>query len=87
VIEDIVGRHLANIERSGLDPRTHALVRLASLITLGAPTASFTWQVALAREAGASDDEISGVLVAVAPTAGMPRVVAAAPAVAEALAG
>jgi alkylhydroperoxidase/carboxymuconolactone decarboxylase family protein YurZ len=42
--------------------------------------------VSLAREAGASDDEIAGVLIAVGPTAGMPRVVAAAPLVAQALA-
>ena len=86
-VEAIVGRHLENIQESGLDPRTHALVRLSSLITLGAPSASFAWQVALAREAGATDDEIAGVLVAVAPTAGLPRVVAAAPEIAAALAG
>ena len=70
LIERIVGRHLENIEESGLDPRIHALVRIASLITVGAPAASYDFQVALAREAGASDDEIAGVLVAVTQTAG-----------------
>lgn len=79
LIEAIIGSQLQNIESSGLDPRTHALVRLASLVSVGAPAASFDWQVALAREAGVSDDDIAGVLVAVAPTAGFPRVVAAAP--------
>jgi alkylhydroperoxidase/carboxymuconolactone decarboxylase family protein YurZ len=86
LIERIVGRHLENIEESGLDPKTHALVRIASLVTVGAPLASFAWQVSMAREAGASDDEIGGVLVAVAPTAGLPRVVTAAPHVGEVLA-
>ena len=85
-IEAIVGRHLENIQESGLDPRTHALVRLSSLITLGAPAASFGWQVALAREAGASIEDIAGVLVAVTPTAGTPRIVAAAAEIAAALA-
>jgi|SRR5215207_6111672 len=85
LMERIVGRQVENIEESGLDPRTHALVRIASLVAVGAPAASFAWQVALAREAGASDDEIAGVLVAVSPTAGLPRVVAAAPHVAAAL--
>ena len=86
LIERLVGRHLENIAESRLDPRIHALVRIASLITVGAPAASYDFQVALAREAGASDDEIAGVLVAVTQTAGLPRVVAAAPLVAAALA-
>jgi 4-carboxymuconolactone decarboxylase len=85
LIERLVGRQIENIEESGLDPRTHALVRIASLVAVGAPSASFAWQVALAREAGASDDEIAGVLLAVAPTVGLPLVVAASPHVAAAL--
>ncbi|HKH18038.1 MAG TPA: carboxymuconolactone decarboxylase family protein [Solirubrobacteraceae bacterium] len=85
LIERVIGRQVENIEESGLDPRTHALVRIASLVSVGAPSASFAWQVSLAREAGVSDDEIAGVLVAVGPTAGMPRVVAAAPHVAAAM--
>ena len=87
LVERLVGRHLENIEESGLEPRIHALVRLGSLVAVGAPAASFDFQVAMAREAGASDDEIAGVLIAVTQTAGLPRVVAAAPLVAEALAG
>jgi len=86
LVERLIGRQLQNIEESGLDPKLHSLVRLASLVTLGAPAASFAWQVSLALESGASADEISGVLVAVTPTAGLPRVVAAAPEVAAALA-
>jgi 4-carboxymuconolactone decarboxylase len=86
LVEGLIGLQLQNIENSGLDPRTHALVRLASLITLGAPSASFAWQVSLARESGVTADEIAGVLVAVAPTAGLPRVVAAAPEIKAALA-
>ena len=86
LVQGLIGLQIQNIENSGLDPRTHALVRIASLITLGAPPASFAWQVSLAREAGATADEIAGVLVAVAPTAGLPRVVAAAPEIKKALA-
>jgi 4-carboxymuconolactone decarboxylase len=85
LIEGLIGAQLQNIENSGLDPKTHALVRIASLISIGAPAASFAWQVSLARECGATADEITGVLVAVTPTAGLPRAVAAAPQIAEAL--
>jgi 4-carboxymuconolactone decarboxylase len=86
LMQGLVGLQIHNIESSGLDPRTHALVRIASLIALGAPSASYAWQVSLALESGATVDEIAGVLVAVAPTAGLPRVVAAAPEIKRALA-
>jgi alkylhydroperoxidase/carboxymuconolactone decarboxylase family protein YurZ len=85
LIEGLIGAQLDNIKSSGLDPKTHALVRIASLITIGAPAASFAWQVSLARECGTTADEITGVLVAVTPTAGLPRSVAAAPQIADAL--
>jgi 4-carboxymuconolactone decarboxylase len=66
-------------ERSGLDPRTFALVKIAALISLDAPPASYLWQVGNAVDAGATPEELVGVLRAVAPQVGLPRVVAAAP--------
>jgi len=85
LMEAVIGAQIQNIENSGLDPKTHALVRIASLISVGAPAASFAWQVSLARESGATADEIVGVLVAVALTAGLPRAVAAAPQIVDVL--
>ena len=64
---------------SGLDEKTFALVKIATLIALDAPPASFAWQVADAVEAGVTPEEIVGVLRAVAPQVGGPRVIAAAP--------
>jgi 4-carboxymuconolactone decarboxylase len=69
----------------GLDPKTEALVRLGALLSADAATASLRWDVELAGAAGATDEEIFGVLVAVAPTVGFARVVAAAPRLALAL--
>jgi alkylhydroperoxidase/carboxymuconolactone decarboxylase family protein YurZ len=66
-------------ERSGLDPRAFALVKIAALIALDAPPASFLWQVGNAIDAGATPAELMGVLRAVAPQVGLPRIVAAAP--------
>ena len=43
------------------------------------------WSAGRALAAGASEDEIAGVLLAIAPVAGLGRVVAAAPEVAIAL--
>jgi 4-carboxymuconolactone decarboxylase len=65
--------------RSGLDPRGYSLVKLAALIALDAPPASYVWQVANALDAGATPADILGVLIAVAPQVGGPRIVAAAP--------
>ena len=65
--------------RSGLDARSYALVKLAALIALDAPPASYLWQVSNALEAGATPEDLIGVLIAVAPQVGGPRLVAAAP--------
>jgi alkylhydroperoxidase/carboxymuconolactone decarboxylase family protein YurZ len=66
-------------ERSGLTTRTYALVKIAALIALDAPPASYLWQIATAIEEGVSPADILGVLVAIAPQVGGPKIVAAAP--------
>src|SRR3954447_10735967 len=71
--------------QSGLDQRTFALTKIAALIALDAPPASYAWQIPNALAGGASADDILGVLKAVAPQVGGPRVVAAAPEIMVAL--
>jgi alkylhydroperoxidase/carboxymuconolactone decarboxylase family protein YurZ len=66
-------------QKSGLDPRSYALVKIAALIALDAPPASFQWQVQTAVASGCTAKDILGVLFAIAPQVGGPRVVAAAP--------
>jgi 4-carboxymuconolactone decarboxylase len=65
--------------RSGLDARSFALVKIAALIALDAPPASYTWQVANALEAGVTPEDLFGVLLAILPQIGGPKAVAAAP--------
>ena len=72
-------------ERSGLDPHSFALVKIAALIALDSPPASYLWQVSNALDAGVTPGEIFGVLRAVAPQVGGPRAVAAAPEIMVAL--
>jgi 4-carboxymuconolactone decarboxylase len=79
ILEQAVGLREINREGSGLDPRTFALVKIAVLIALDAPPASYTWQVGNALADGVSPEDILGVLRAVAPQVGGPKVVAAAP--------
>ena len=71
--------------KSGLDSRSFALVKIAALIAVDAPPASYIWQVANALAEGATPEDIRGVLIAVAPQVGGPRVVAAAPEIMVAL--
>lgn len=72
-------------ERTGLDPRCFALVKIAALIAMDSPPASYLWQVSNALEAGATPNDILGVLRAIAPQVGGPRAVAAAPEIMVAL--
>jgi 4-carboxymuconolactone decarboxylase len=74
-----------NIEASGLDARTYALSNLAVLIATRAEAPSFVLHVARALAAGATPDEILGVMTAVAPNVGLPKIVDAAPRIAAAL--
>ena len=64
---------------SGLDPRSFAMVKIAALVAVDAPPASYLWQVNEALAAGVTAREILGVMTAIAPQVGVPRVVAAAP--------
>jgi 4-carboxymuconolactone decarboxylase len=78
-VEDQAGLKLGLSQISALDPKTAALLQLAASVAIGAPGVSLEWSTGLALAAGASEDEIAEVLLAIAPVAGLGRVVAAAP--------
>jgi 4-carboxymuconolactone decarboxylase len=77
-IENAVGLREAALEVTGLSPATFALVKIAALIALDAPPASYAWQIANALEEGVTPEDIVGTLFAVAPQVGGPRAIAAA---------
>jgi 4-carboxymuconolactone decarboxylase len=79
ILENAVGLREAHLGSTGLDARTFALVKIAALIALDAPPASYAWQVTNALAEGVTPEDLLGVLRAVAPQVGGPRVVAAAP--------
>jgi alkylhydroperoxidase/carboxymuconolactone decarboxylase family protein YurZ len=84
-LEAALGASLRGGQCVGLDGKTQALTRLAALIAMDSAPASYQWSVALAHAAGATDEEIVAVLVAVGPIVGAARVNAAAPEVAVAI--
>jgi alkylhydroperoxidase/carboxymuconolactone decarboxylase family protein YurZ len=79
VLEKAIGLRELNLEGSGLDSRTFALVKIAALVALDAPPASYAWQIGNALAEGVTPEEMLGVLRAVAPQVGGPKVIAAAP--------
>lgn len=68
-----------------LKPKVDLLVRLGALLALGASTTSLRATVERAIAAGATEAEIVGVLIAVAPAVGLARIVSTAPQLALAI--
>ena len=85
VIASILELGLETQDASAMDAKTHALVRLAALIVVDAAPPTYQWATEGALSAGASDEEIIGTLITVAPVVGAARVVSAAPEIAIAL--
>ena len=85
VLEQAVDIREAQQESSGLDPITFGLVKVAALVALDSPPASYMWQIANALDAGATPADILGVLRAVAPQVGGPKIISAAPEIMMAL--
>ncbi len=75
----LIASEAANLVESGLDPKTHALVRIGALVAVDAPAPSYLEAVDTARASGASDREIVGCLLAVLPELGATRAISAAP--------
>ena len=74
-----------SLEASTLDAQTLMLARVAALIAVDAPPASYLMNLGAASEVGITADQVRGVLLAVAPIVGTVRVVAAAGNIARAL--
>ena len=85
VLKEAVDIREAEQQSSGLDPATFGLVKIGALIALDSPPASYLWQIANVLDAGATPAQVLGVLRAVAPQVGGPRIVAAAPEIMVAL--
>jgi hypothetical protein len=66
-----------SLEATSLDPASIMSVRLAALVATGASPASYALNLAAAGEVGLDADDVRGVLTAIAPIVGTPRVVAA----------
>ena len=84
-VEGQAGLSLALPTTGLLDPKTAALVQVGALVAIGSPPVCLEWGTTRALAAGATEDEITGVLLAVGTAAGLSRVTGAVRDVAAAL--
>lgn len=78
VMDAITDMTAIAIDRSSLGARDHMMVRLAALVAVNAPPASYLLNAGTARDVGITLDDVRGLLVAAAPIVGTTRVVSAA---------
>lgn len=78
-IETMVGMRQGLKDVTQLDNRSFALVKIAALIAVDAPPASYMWQIGNAIAEGVTPEEVLGTMWAVAPQVGGPRLISAAP--------
>jgi alkylhydroperoxidase/carboxymuconolactone decarboxylase family protein YurZ len=74
-----------SIEFSTLDEETLMLVRIAALVAMDAPPASYLMNLGAAGEIGVDDEQVRGVLAAIAPIVGTARIASAATDIVQAL--
>jgi alkylhydroperoxidase/carboxymuconolactone decarboxylase family protein YurZ len=85
VLDTLADMTAASLERSMLSPREHMIARIAALVAQDAPPASFLLNAGTAADVGLTIEDAQGILIAVAPIVGAPRVVSAAANITRAL--
>jgi 4-carboxymuconolactone decarboxylase len=76
---DLLAKMTADsLEATTLDDQTTMLVRIAALVAIDAPPASYLLNMGVAGESGVDSEQVQGILAAVAPIVGTSRVVSAA---------
>jgi hypothetical protein len=74
-----------SLDNSDLPPREFMIARIAALVAIDAPAASYAFNALPASESGITLDDVEDLLVAVAPIVGTARVVSATAKIAEGL--
>ena len=85
VLNTLAEMTAVSVARGSLDAREHMLARLAALVAVDAPAASYVLNFEPSAEVGLTIEDTQGLLVAVAPIVGTARVVSAAGKITDAL--
>jgi hypothetical protein len=85
VLDALAAITAVSIAGSQLPAREHVIARLAALVAVDAPASSYLMNAGSAADVGVTVEDVQGILIAVAPVVGTPRVMAAAGNIAKAL--
>ncbi len=85
VLDTLAAMTAESLARCGLDESSLIVARIAALVAVDAPAASYLMHIGPAADAGVTIEQIQDILVAVAPIAGTARTVSAAAGITEAL--
>ena len=77
VLDTLADITAASLEHNSLAPRELMLVRVAALIAVDAPPASYLANAEAAADSGVTADDIQAIMIGVAPVVGTARVVSA----------
>ena len=77
VSDTLLAMTVASLENSDLSPRELMIARIAALVAVDAPAASYALNAVPASDSGINLDDVQDILVAVAPIVGTARVVSA----------
>ncbi len=85
VLDTLAAMTAESVARCGLDENSLLTARIAALVAVDAPAASYLMHVGPAADAGVTVEQVQDILIAVAPIVGTPRTASAAAKITEAL--
>ena len=77
VLDTLADITAASVEHNSLSPREFMLARLSALIAVDAPPMTWIANASAVTESGLTVEDLQGIMIAVAPVVGTPRVMAA----------
>jgi len=85
VSDTLLAMTITSLENSDLSPRELMIARIAAMVAVDAPPASYALNALPATESGINLEDVEDILIAVAPIVGTSRVVSATTNIAEGL--
>ena len=85
VSDTLLAMTVASLENSDLSPRELMIARIAALVAVDAPAASYALNALPAADSDIDLDDVEDILIAVAPIVGTTRVVSATANIADGL--
>ena len=77
VLDTLTDMTAASVDHNSLSPREFMIARLAAMVAVDAPPISYFVSASAIEQSGMTAEDIQGVMIAIAPVVGAPRVMSA----------